>query len=153
MIRYGAFISQAHAKSPSLFLFHTAYADSLPSLLPTTSLPPFRRRRALPLRAGPPDEAAPPAHDPPADSRIWPLQTDGNICTCAPTCGLWTAHAKRLNHLFLRACIQKPKLASASQMAAFHSDDYIQFLRTIRPENMKVRIYSRSRERTSLKIT
>lgn len=33
---------------------------------------------------------------------------------------------------------QKPKLASASQMTAFHSEDYIQFLRSIRPENMKV---------------
>jgi len=33
-------------------------------------------------------------------------------------------------------CIQRPHKATQEEMTKFHSDDYIKFLRSIRPDNM-----------------
>ena len=33
-------------------------------------------------------------------------------------------------------CLQRPHKATAEEMTKFHSDDYIRFLRSIRPDNM-----------------
>ena len=33
-------------------------------------------------------------------------------------------------------CLQRPHKATQEEMTKFHSDDYIKFLRSIRPDNM-----------------
>lgn len=53
-------------------------------------------------------------------------------------------HRLRMTHqlilsygLYRQMEVYKPKLATASQMQLFHSDDYVDFLQVIKPENMK----------------
>ena len=39
-------------------------------------------------------------------------------------------------HITLHVCLQRPHKATQEEMTKFHSDDYIKFLRSIRPDNM-----------------
>lgn len=45
----------------------------------------------------------------------------------------------------LRFCVQRPHKASGEEMTKYHSDDYIKFLRSIRPDNMSE--YSKQMQR------
>ena len=38
--------------------------------------------------------------------------------------------------LYCTVCVQRPHKATQEEMTKFHSDDYVKFLRCIRPDNM-----------------
>lgn len=49
---------------------------------------------------------------------------------------------------FLFHFVQRPHKATADEMTKFHSDDYIRFLRSIRPDNMSE--YNKQMQRCKL---
>jgi histone deacetylase 1/2 len=46
------------------------------------------------------------------------------------------AHSERLAVLITEMDLQKPVLVDAMEMTRFHTDDYVNFLRTVTPDNM-----------------
>lgn len=50
-----------------------------------------------------------------------------------------------MNSRTILAVLQRPHKANAEEMTKYHSDDYIKFLRSIRPDNMSE--YSKQMQR------
>lgn len=52
--------------------------------------------------------------------------------------------------LFSKSLFQRPHKASGEEMTKYHSDDYIKFLRSIRPDNMSE--YSKQMQRCGCRV-
>jgi len=100
-------------------------------------LRPHSRRWQLPLRPGSPDEAAPHADGALAHRGLRPVPQDGGPRTShVRTRVCWAkdvAHASQ--PLVGRSYVQRSPRANILDMTKFHSDDYINFLRRIKPNN------------------
>lgn len=105
-----------------------------------------RRCGKLLLRSGASHEASPNPYDPQPVAQLWPLQKDGDLCTSlmhpkpsflSLSLCFWVIHST--------CVLQRPHKASAEEMTKYHSDDYIKFLRSIRPDNMSE--YSKQMQR------
>lgn len=102
-----------------------------------------RRCRKLLLRPGPPHETAQDSHDPQPSAQLRPVQEHGDLCEFNDF--LLVSHSSvafRSSNL-LRS--QRPHKANNDDMTKYHSDDYIKFLRSIRPDNMSE--YSKQMQR------
>lgn len=106
---------------------------------------PSRRCRKLLLRSGASHEASPNPHDPQPVAQLWPLQKDGDLCTSLmhPEPLFFPSLCASGTHS--SSVLQRPHKASAEEMTKYHSDDYIKFLRSIRPDNMSE--YSKQMQR------
>ena len=66
-----------------------------------------------------------------ARHELWPLQEDGNLCKLRPPlCGaglLLTPFVPKL---------QRAKPATKREMSQFHTDDYVEFLNRVTPDNV-----------------
>lgn len=66
------------------------------------------------------------------------------VClSCFPSLSLSLCECFRVTHS--SSVLQRPHKASAEEMTKYHSDDYIKFLRSIRPDNMSE--YSKQMQR------
>lgn len=74
-----------------------------------------------------------------ARDELWPLQEDGNLCETNPTY-LPPPPGNYLSVLTLPILFslhrQRAKPATKREMSQFHSDDYVDFLYRVNPENV-----------------
>lgn len=107
-----------------------------------------RRHRKLLLRAGASHETASYPNDSQPAAELWTVQENGDLCVCLKNyhirqfldciiAGVLVIFFSLFNVSLLSVfSFQRPHKATAEEMTKYHSDDYIKFLRSIRPDNM-----------------
>lgn len=94
-----------------------------------------RRCGKLLLRPGPPHETAQDPHDAQPSPQLRPVQEHGDLCEFNEffLCFLLLSLSA---HQIRSVIPQRPHKANNDDMTKYHSDDYIRFLKSIRPDNM-----------------
>lgn len=80
----------------------------------------------FPLWTGTSDETNACAHVPFPRNELWTVQKDGDLCTC-----------ERLT--------QRAKPATKREMSQFHTDDYVDFLYRVTPDNLDAYVREQAR--------
>lgn len=102
-----------------------------------------RRCRELLLRPGSPHEAAQDPHDAQPPAQLRPVQEYGDLCELIELLFVSSFVSLSADQTLPRS--QRPHKANNDDMTKYHSDDYIRFLRSIRPDNMSE--YSKQMQR------